>query len=92
MDAVGRLVLDILLLFGLVCKIAEDIVQDEVAVGLLGKNKGLCETLMGLALVGDFADDLDNDVGVGALGIDVGDADFGVLVVEVLDALVDGLS
>jgi hypothetical protein len=92
MDAVGRLVLDVLLLFGLVCKIAEDIVQDEVAIGLLGENEGLRETLVGLALVGDFADDLDNDVRVGALGIDVGDADFGVLVVEILDALVDGLS
>jgi hypothetical protein len=91
MDAVGRLVLDILLLFGLVCKIAEDIVQNEVAIGLLGENEGLRETLVGLALVGDFADDLDNDVRVGALGIDVGDADFGVLVVEILDALVDGL-
>jgi hypothetical protein len=44
-----------------------------------------------MTLVGDFADDLDNDVGLGALGVDVGDADFGVLEVEELDALVDGL-
>ena len=47
---------------------------------------------MGLALVGDLADDLDDDVGVGALGVYVGDADLGVLEVEALDALVDGLA
>ena len=46
---------------------------------------------MGLALVGDLADDLDDDVGIGALGVDVGDADLGVLELEMLDALVDSL-
>lgn len=47
---------------------------------------------MRLALVGNLANDLDNDVRLGALGIDVGNADLGVLEVETLDALVDGLS
>jgi hypothetical protein len=46
---------------------------------------------VGLTLVGDLANDLDDNVGVGALGVDVGDADLGVLEVEALDALVDGL-
>lgn len=46
---------------------------------------------MGLALVGDLTNDLDNDVRIRALGVDVGDADLGVLEVELLDALVDGL-
>jgi len=46
---------------------------------------------VGLALVGDLTDDLDDDVGIGALRVDVGDADLGVLELELLDALVDGL-
>jgi hypothetical protein len=44
-----------------------------------------------LALVGDLTDHLDDDVGVRALGVDVGDADFGVLELELLDSVVDGL-
>jgi hypothetical protein len=87
----GLLLLVVILLHGLVGKVTEDIVKDKVAVGLLGEDEGLDEALVGLALVGDFTNDLDDDVGVGALGVDVGDADLGVLEVELLDALVDGL-
>jgi hypothetical protein len=46
---------------------------------------------MGLSSVRDLADDLDDNVCVGALGIDVGDADLGLVEVELLDAVVDGL-
>jgi hypothetical protein len=46
---------------------------------------------MGLALVGDLANDLDDNVGVGALSVDIGNADLGVLEVKALDALVDSL-
>ena len=91
-DAVRSRLLKLLLFLGLLGKVAEDIVQDKVTVGLLGEDEGLDETLVGLTLVGDLANDLDDDVGVRALGVDVGDADFGVLEVELLDALVDGLS
>jgi hypothetical protein len=87
----GLLLLVLILLHGFVGKVAEDVVEDEVAVGLLGENKSLNEALVGLALVGDLTNDLDDDVGIGALGVDVGDADLGVLEVELLDALVDGL-
>jgi hypothetical protein len=83
--------LDLLVLFGFLSKVAEDVVQYKVTVGLLGENESLGESLVGLALVGDLADDLNDDVGVRALGVDVGDADLGVLEVESLDALVDGL-
>jgi hypothetical protein len=92
-DTVGRrrLLLLVLILLGLLGKVAEDVVEDEIAVGLLGKDKGLDEALVGLALVGDFANDLDDDIGIGALRVDVGDTDLGVLEVELLDALIDGL-
>jgi hypothetical protein len=85
------LLLRSLLILGLVGEIAEDVVQNKVTVGLLGKNKGLHEPLVRLALVGDLTDDLDDDVGVGALRVDVGNADLGVVEVEVLDALINGL-
>ncbi len=81
----------VLILLRLVGKVTEDVVEDEVAVGLLGEDEGLDEALVGLALVGDLTNDLDDDVGIGALRIDVGDADLGVLELELLDALVDGL-
>jgi hypothetical protein len=83
----SRLLLKLLLLLRLISKVAEDVIQDEVAVGLLGEDEGLDKALVGLALVGDLTNDLDDDVGIGALGVDVGDADFGVLEVELLDAL-----
>lgn len=84
--------MDFLLLFRLLSEIAEDVVQNKVTVGLLGEDKSLDKSLVGLALVGDLSNDLNDDVGVGALGVDVGDADFSVLELKLLDALVDGLS
>jgi hypothetical protein len=87
----GRVILELFLLLRLLSEVAEDVVEHKVTVGLLGEDKGLGETLVGLALVGDLADDLDDDVGIRALGVDVGDADLGVLELEALDALVDSL-
>lgn len=46
---------------------------------------------MWLAAVGDFANDLNDDVRVGALGIDVGDADLGIVEVKLFDAVIDSL-
>lgn len=92
LDAVRSLLLLELLLLRLLSKVAEDVVQDEVTVGLLGEDEGLDETLVGLALVGDLTNDLDDDVRIRTLGVDVSDADLGVLEVELLDALVDGLA
>jgi hypothetical protein len=46
---------------------------------------------VGLALVGDLADDLDSNVGVGGLRVDVCDADLGIMEVEVFDAVIDRL-
>jgi hypothetical protein len=58
---------------------------------LRGENESLSELPVGLRLVGDFADDLDDDVDVGGLGVDVGDADLAVLELELLYPVVDGL-
>jgi hypothetical protein len=58
---------------------------------LRGENESLSELPVGLRLVGDLADDLDDDVDVGGLGIDVGDADLAVLELELLYPVVDGL-
>jgi hypothetical protein len=83
LHAVGRcarLVLKLLVFLGLFGQVAKDVVEDEVAIGLLSKDKGLGESLMGLALIGDLADDLDDDVGIRALRVDVGNANLGVFV------------
>jgi hypothetical protein len=67
LDAIGGrrgLVLELFLLLGLLSEVAEDVVQYEVAVGLLCEDECLGETLVGLALVGNLANDLDDDVGV----------------------------
>jgi hypothetical protein len=58
---------------------------------LRGENEGLSELSVGLRLVGDLADDLDDDVDVGCLGVDVGDADLAVLEFELLYPVVDRL-
>jgi hypothetical protein len=71
--------------------VAEDVVQDKVAVGLGGENESLGELLVRGRLVGDLANDLDDNVVIRGLGIDVGDADLALGEVELLDALVDGL-
>ena len=89
--AVGSGLVDLLLLLRLLSKVAEDVIEDEVAVGLLGKDKGLDKALVRLALVGDFTNYLDHDVGIGALRIDVGNANLGVLEIQLLDTFVDCL-
>jgi hypothetical protein len=58
---------------------------------LRGENEGLSELSVGLRLVGDLADDLDDDVDVGCLRVDVGDADLAVLEFELLYPVVDRL-
>jgi len=71
--------------------VTEDVVQDEVAVGLGGEDESLGELLMGGRLVGNLADDLDDNVVIRGLRIDIGDANLALGEVELLDALVDGL-
>lgn len=71
--------------------VAKDVVEDKVSVELLSEDKGLGELAVRLGLVGDLADDLDDNVGAGSLGVDVGDTDLAVLKVELLYAVVDGL-
>jgi hypothetical protein len=58
---------------------------------LRGENEGLSELSVGLRLVGDLANDLNDNVDVGRLGVDVGDADLAVLELELLYPVVDGL-
>jgi hypothetical protein len=84
-------VLELLLLLRLVGQVAEDIIEDKVAVGLLCENESLHKPLVRLALVGDLTNDLDDNVGIGALRVDVGNADLGIVEVEVLDPFVDSL-
>ena len=71
--------------------VAEDVVENKVSVGLASEDEGLGELAVGQRLVRDFTDDLDDDVLVGGLRVDVGDADLAVLEVELFDAVVDGL-
>jgi hypothetical protein len=88
--SVGGLV-NLLLFLGLLCQVPEDVVQDEVAIGLFGKDESLHKALMRLAFVGDLANDLDDNVRVGALRVDIGDADLGIIEIKLLDAVIDGL-
>ena len=76
--AEGVLVLAVAL-DGLLLEEAEDVVEDVVAVGLLGEEEGLHELAPGLAAVGHLADDLDDDAAVGGgLGVDGVDEDLAV--------------
>jgi hypothetical protein len=65
LGAIGRCrgLVELFLLLGLLSKVTEDVVQYEVAVGLLREDECLGEALVGIALVGDLADDLNDDVG-----------------------------
>lgn len=71
--------------------VAENVVQDEIAVGLSGENESLGELLVGGRLVGNLADNLDDNVVIRGLRIDIGDANLALGEVKFLDALVDGL-
>lgn len=72
--------------------VAEDVVENKVAVGLASENKSLGELLVRCRLVGDFTNDLDDNVLVGCLRVDIGDANLCFLELELLDALVDSLA
>lgn len=84
--------LKLLFVFRLLSEVTEDVVENEVAVCLFGKYESLGKALVWLALVGDLANDLDDDVCVGSLRIDIGNADLCVMEIELLDAIVDSLS
>ena len=71
--------------------VAEDIIQDKVAVRLLGQNESLRKFALRLLLGRHFANDLDDNVLPRALGIDIRDADFAVLNIQLFDALIDCL-
>jgi hypothetical protein len=72
-------------------EIAEDIIKNVVAVGLLSQDESLDELARWLRLVGDLTDDGDQDVVKGSLGVNVQDADLALLEVELLNLVVDSL-
>jgi hypothetical protein len=78
-------------LLSLFVDVAEDIVEDKITCGLLGKDEGLHKLLEFCGLVRRLSNDLDDDVFIGGLRVDIGDADLAVLEVEILDTLLDGL-
>lgn len=69
--------------------VPHDVVEEEVASGLLRENKGLNELLGLTTFIGDLTNDLDDDVGVRCLGVNVGNANLAILEVEPLDGLLD---
>jgi len=72
---------------------AEDVVEDKVAVGLLSEEEGLYEFAPWVAVVGHFADDLDDDAAAGRrLCIDGVDEDLAVLEADGGDLVVDFLA
>ena len=81
-----------LLLLVFIENVAEDVVEDEVAGLLRGEDEGLGELAVRGGLVRNLAKDLKQDVVAGVLSVDVGDANLGVLVLELLDAFTDGLA
>jgi len=76
----------------LLSNVTEDVVEHKVPIRLASEDEGLSEFAVGEGFVGDFTNHLDDDVLVGSLGVDVGDANLAVLELELLDAVVDGLS
>lgn len=78
-------------ILSLLVDVSENIVENKVSGGLLGKDEGLAELLELRRLVGRFADDLNDNVVEGRLGIDVGDTDFAVLEVEFEDTFLNCL-
>ena len=81
-----------LLNVNLLLEIAEDIVEDKVAVWLFGKEEGLGEFAPCPIVIGHFADNEDDDTAVGGrLGIDVVNVDLALVVADSGDAVVDFL-
>lgn len=73
-------------------QISDNIVQHIVAAGLFSQDEGLHESTRRLGLVGNLADDADDDVIERRLRINVENTDLAVLEIELLDALMDGLN
>jgi hypothetical protein len=90
-DRRGNLLGDALILLNLLDEVAEDVVENVVAIGLLSQNESLGELARGLGLVGDLANDGDEDVVEGGLGVDVQNANLAVLEVKGLDLIIDSL-
>jgi hypothetical protein len=80
-----------LLIIALLIDVSEDVIENKVSGGLLGKDEGLAEFLEFGGLVGGFANDLDDDVVEGSLRVDIGDADFAVLEVKLANAFLNSL-
>jgi hypothetical protein len=71
--------------------VTEDVVENIVTIGLLSENKGLHELAGGLGLVGDLANNRDQDVVERGLRVDVQDAHLALLEVQLLNLIVDSL-
>ena len=80
-----------LFVFTFLIDIPENVIENKVSGGLLGKDEGLAEFLELGRLVGGFTDDLDDDVVEGSLGVDVGDTDFAVLEIEFANTFLNSL-
>lgn len=78
------------LLIVLFLQVSEDIVEDEISIGLFGEEESLGEFPPRLVVVGHFANGLNNDAIVGrGLSVDRVDVDFAVLEANGQDLLVD---
>ncbi len=80
-----------LLLLAFLIDVSEDVIENKVSGGLLGKNEGLAEFLKLCRFVGGFADDLNNDVVERSLRVNVRDPDFTVLEVKFTNAFLNSL-
>jgi hypothetical protein len=67
------------LVIALIVDISQDIIENKVAGGLLGKDKGLDELLGGFVVVASLANHLDDDVLKGSLGVNIGYPDLAVV-------------
>jgi hypothetical protein len=57
----------------------------------LGEDKGLNEFLGLSSLVGSLTNNLDDDAIEGGLGVNIGNSNFAVLEIELLDSFLDSL-
>jgi hypothetical protein len=85
----GLLIHNLLLLID---QVPEDIIENIVAVGLLGEDESLHKLPGRLGFVGNFTNDGNQDVVKRCLRINVQDTNFTVLEVKLLEFLVDCLS
>jgi hypothetical protein len=82
----------LLILFHVLLKVAKDVVEHEVAIGLLGEEEGLRELSPWCALVRHLSDHQDDDTPVGGrLRVDRVDEDLTLVVADRVDSLVDFL-